>query len=81
MHRCCALPTEDERIIGWVRRLWGALKPFTSGAYVNYEMSDEGEDRLRHAYGPEKHKRLVALKNKYDPENLFRLNQNIVPTA
>ena len=62
--------------------MWEALRPFSSGgAYVNYQMGDEGEDRLRAAYGPEKYERLVALKNKYDPTNLFRLNQNISPTA
>src|ERR671932_753450 len=75
-------PAEDERAIGWVRRLWEALRPFSSGGvYVNYQMGDEGEDRIRAAYGPEKYERLVALKNKYDPTNLFRLNQNITPTA
>jgi len=75
-------PAEDERTIGWVRRLWEALRPFSSGGlYVNYQMGDEGEDRIRAAYGPEKYERLVALKNKYDPTNLFRLNQNITPTA
>jgi FAD/FMN-containing dehydrogenase len=77
-----AEPAEDERIIDWVRRLWEALRPFTSGgAYVNYEMSDAGEDRVRVAYGYEKYERLVALKNRYDPTNMFRLNQNITPTA
>jgi FAD/FMN-containing dehydrogenase len=77
-----AEPAEDERTIGWVRQLWEALRPFSSGGvYVNYQMGDEGEDRLRAAYGTEKYERLVALKNKYDPTNLFRLNQNITPTA
>jgi FAD/FMN-containing dehydrogenase len=77
-----AEPAEDERTIGWVRRLWQALRPFSSGGvYVNYQMGDEGEDRVRAAYSPEKYERLVALKNKYDPTNLFRLNQNITPTA
>jgi hypothetical protein len=76
-----AEPVEDERNIGWVRRLWEALRPFSSGGvYVNY-LSNEGEDRVRAAYGPEKYERLVALKNKHDPTNLFRLNQNIPPTA
>jgi FAD/FMN-containing dehydrogenase len=74
-------PVEDERTIGWVRRVWEALRPFSSGGvYVNYQMDDEGEDRVRAAYGPAKYERLVALKNKYDPTNLFRLNQNITPT-
>jgi FAD/FMN-containing dehydrogenase len=75
-------PAQDEPVIDWVRRLWEQLRPFSSGsAYVNYQMGDEGEDRLRAAYGPEKYERLVALKNKYDPTNLFRLNQNIRPSA
>ena len=74
-------PLEDERVIGWVRQVWEALRPFSSGGvYVNFQMGDEGEDRVRAAYGPEKYERLVALKNKYDPNNLFRLNQNIKPT-
>jgi FAD/FMN-containing dehydrogenase len=77
-----ANPVEDERTMGWVRRLWEALRPFSSGGvYVNYQMADEGEDRLRTAYGQEKYERLVALKSKYDPTNVFRLNQNIKPTA
>jgi FAD/FMN-containing dehydrogenase len=77
-----AEPAEDEQTIAWVRRLWEALRPFSSGGvYVNYMMGNEGEDRIREAYGPEKFERLVALKNKYDPTNLFRLNQNITPTA
>jgi FAD/FMN-containing dehydrogenase len=77
-----AEPAEDEQTIAWVRRLWEALRPFSSGGvYVNYMMGNEGEDRIREAYGPEKYERLVALKNKYDPTNLFRLNQNITPTT
>ena len=75
-------PAEDERTIAWVRRVWEALRPFSSGGvYVNYQMGDEGEDRVRAAYGSEKYERLVELKNKYDPTNMFRLNQNITPTA
>jgi FAD/FMN-containing dehydrogenase len=75
-------PAEDERTIAWVRRVWEALRPFSSGGvYVNYQMGDEGEDRVRAAYGDEKYERLVALKNKYDPNNMFRLNQNITPIA
>jgi len=76
-----AEPGKDERNISWVRRLWEASRPFSSDAvYVNYQMGDE-ESRVRAAYGPEKYERLVALKNEYDPTNLFRLNQNIAPSA
>ena len=51
--------------------------------YVNYlgREADEGIDRVKAAYGPEKYHRRVALKNKYDPANLFRLNQNIRPDS
>ena len=52
------------------------------GVYVNYlgQEADAGAERIKTAYGPEKYQRLSALKNKYDPTNLFRLNQNIKPT-
>jgi FAD/FMN-containing dehydrogenase len=53
----------------------------TGGVYVNFMTEDEGEDRTRAAYGATKYDQLVALKNKYDPTNLFRLNQNIKPTV
>lgn len=54
------------------------MRPFlVSGSYVNY-VSDEGEAVSRAAYGPN-YARLVALKNKYDPTNLFRMNQNVPP--
>lgn len=62
----------------WVRDFWTALKPFHTSVYVNFLM-DEGEERIREAYGPEKYDRLKALKRTYDPANLFRLNQNIPP--
>jgi len=54
----------------------------TGGVYVNYlgREPDEGPERIKAAYGPEKYGRLVTLKNKYDPTNLFRLNQNIKPS-
>jgi FAD/FMN-containing dehydrogenase len=72
---------QDEQVIGWVRCLWEALRPFSfGGVYVNY-LSDEGADRVRTAYSPGKYERLVALKNTYDPTNLFRLNHNIQPSA
>jgi len=67
---------EEER--EWVRCLWSALEPWHTSVYVNFLM-DEGEDRVREAYGAEKYGRLKALKRRYDPENFFRLNQNIAP--
>jgi FAD/FMN-containing dehydrogenase len=75
-------PEESDEHIQWTRDFWTALQPFsTGGVYVNFLSEDEGEDRVRAAYGAVKHERLVALKNKYDPTNLFRMNQNIKPTA
>src|ERR671931_163293 len=62
----------------WVRGFWAALEPYFTTVYVNFLM-DEGEDRVRQAYGAEKYDRLRALKRKYDPDNFFRLNQNIPP--
>jgi FAD/FMN-containing dehydrogenase len=63
-----------------VRDFWSALEPYHNGAYVNFLM-EEGEERVRKAYGPEKYDRLKALKRRWDPENLFRVNQNISPTS
>ena len=59
-------------------RLLGQAGAFQVGAYVNFLM-DEGEARIRHVYGPEKYARLQAVKRKYDPNNVLRLNQNIPP--
>ena len=73
-------PAESEKNIQWARDFWEAMQPFESEAvYVNY-LGTEGEDRIKAAYGPAKYERLVALKNKYDPTNLFHMNQNIKPT-
>jgi FAD/FMN-containing dehydrogenase len=69
---------DPERHIAWVRQTWEAMQPFSTGGYVNF-MSDEPADRLRAIYGSEKYARLVALKRRYDPENVFRHNQNIAP--
>lgn len=62
----------------WARTFWSALEPYHLSVYVNFLM-DEGEDRIRQAYGPTKYDRLKALKRQWDPDNLFRLNQNIPP--
>lgn len=70
---------EDEAHIDWARSFWEAMQPFSSeSVYVNY-LGDEGEERVRAAYGAEHHARLVELKHTYDPANIFRLNQNIKP--
>jgi len=62
----------------WARDYWSALAPYHTSVYVNFLM-EEGEERIRQAYGPDKYDRLKALKRKYDPTNFFRLNQNIRP--
>jgi hypothetical protein len=69
---------DPDRHIAWVRETWEAMQLFATGAYVNF-MSDEPAERLRTVYGPAKYDRLVALKRRYDPENVFRHNQNIAP--
>ena len=70
----------DEQGIGWARALFNAAAPYSTGSvYVNFLSSDD-ENRVRAAYGAN-YDRLVALKNRYDPTNLFRVNQNIRPTA
>jgi hypothetical protein len=63
----------------WVRNLWSALEPYHTSVYVNF-LGDEGQDRVRDAYGAEKYARLQELKRRYDPENFFRINQNIPPS-
>jgi len=62
----------------WVRRFWADLEPYGTGAYVNFLM-DEGPARVRQTYGAETLRRLCALKRSYDPANIFKFNQNIVP--
>ncbi len=71
-------PREDDGNVGWTRALWQALQPYSSGAvYVN-NLGDEDRETVRTAYGPN-YERLLALKRKWDPENVFRRNQNIDP--
>jgi hypothetical protein len=67
---------EQER--QWARDFWTALSPHHQGVYVNFLM-EEGEERVRQAYGAERYDRLKALKRTWDPDNLFRLNQNVPP--
>jgi hypothetical protein len=63
-----------------VRSYCEALEPYGVGVYVNFLM-DEGEARVRAAYGDDRFDRLRALKREWDPENFFRLNQNIPPAG
>jgi hypothetical protein len=73
-------PADSDRHISWCRGLCDAMRPHTTGGvYLNMTM-DEGEDRVRAGYGHAKYERLVALKDKYDPGNLFSVNQNIKPS-
>ncbi len=71
---------EDDVRIATTRRCAAALEPYAKGAYVN-TMGDEGAAGVRRAYPPHKLARLTALKDRYDPDNVFRLNQNIAPTT
>jgi len=72
-------PAEDQARMAAARRHAAAIAPFASGAYVN-ALSDEGAEGLRRAYPARKLARLVAVKDAYDPDNVFHLNQNIPPS-
>jgi hypothetical protein len=73
-------PALAEKCIDWARTLSSALEAFgASDAYVNY-LGDEGSSAVRASYGAN-YERLAQLKKKYDPENFFRFNQNIVPAS
>jgi hypothetical protein len=66
-------------VTSWTKEYWDAVHPFDlGGGYPNFMMGDEGEARLRATFGPN-YDRLVELKRRYDPENLFRINQNVRP--
>lgn len=71
--------SDDESCIAWARDFHQATEPFSQGVYVNF-LSDEGEDRVKDAYTDSVWQRLVQLKDKYDPTNMFCLNQNIKPS-
>lgn len=76
-------PADNDQMIAWTRNYWNELHPFSAGgAYVNMMMdaADEGQDRVRASYGAN-FDRLAAIKQKYDPGNLFRVNQNIKPRS
>jgi FAD/FMN-containing dehydrogenase len=73
-------PGEFEPHVEWAQELYAAMEPSaTGGAYVNF-LSAEGEERVKAAYGAEKFARLQTLKDRYDPTNLFHLNQNVAPS-
>ena len=74
-------PSEDAACIAWARAFYDAAAPFaTGGVYVNFMPDDEAERVRTGAYGPN-YDRLAKLKAKYDPGNLFRLNQNVAPSS
>ncbi|NJM08653.1 hypothetical protein HC891_24385 [Candidatus Gracilibacteria bacterium] len=75
-------PADDRVNIAWARGLVAALAPFSDGSrYLNFAgLQEEGETLIRDAFGPQ-YARLAALKRRYDPTNLFRLNQNITPSV
>ena len=63
----------------WTRKFFEALKPFREGVYVNFLDADDDPQRVREAYGDSIYKRLAAVKARFDPDNFFRVNQNIIP--
>jgi FAD/FMN-containing dehydrogenase len=73
-------PADDDKCLAWARDFHTTTKAFAQGVYVNF-LSDEGEDRVREAYSEAIWERLVRIKNRYDPHNFFRMNQNIKPTV
>ena len=74
-------PQDADALKGWGRAYWKAIHPFNmGGGYVNFMFDDEADGRLLAAYG-DNYARLAAAKMKYDPQNLFRVNQNIAPAG
>jgi FAD/FMN-containing dehydrogenase len=80
VHGRWADPANDARCISWARELFQAATPYaTGGVYVNFLTAEEGE-RVRAAFGPN-YNRMVELKTRFDPTNLFRMNQNVPPSG
>jgi FAD/FMN-containing dehydrogenase len=71
---------DDERHKAWVRRTDHAMRPWTQAGMALNFFTEVDDSRVMNAFGPEKYARLVALKDQYDPENVFRMNQNIRPS-
>jgi hypothetical protein len=69
---------ESQRHIAWVREAWEAMRPISTGVYANF-LSDEGASGVEAAYGG-RLQRLITLKDRYDPTNVFRHNANIPPS-
>ena len=73
-------PADDDANIAWVRSMWVDMQRHSTGRmYLNFPGLGEGDTLVRDAFGADTYKRLQAVKRRYDPENLFRLNQNITP--
>ena len=73
-------PAQSDRIVAWARATWKRIEPSMRGVYVNFTSTEDAELRLRETYGVN-YERLVELKKKYDPTNLFRLNVNLAAKA
>ncbi|HEU0275750.1 MAG TPA: FAD-binding oxidoreductase [Candidatus Udaeobacter sp.] len=72
-------PANKDKIVSWTKDYYDAVHPYSAGgAYVNFLMGDEGEERVKKTYGGN-YERLAAIKTKYDPDNFFRVNHNIKP--
>ncbi len=81
VHTRWSSPSQDSPCLGWTRALYDAAAPFaTGGVYVNFMPADEAQRVRSGAYGPN-YDRLAKVKAKYDPNNLFRMNQNVAPAA
>lgn len=73
-------PEDDQKNMGWVRNFWQDMQLYSTGrTYLNFPGLGEGSDLVRDAFGAQAYERLQRVKRKYDPQNLFHLNQNIVP--
>jgi FAD/FMN-containing dehydrogenase len=74
-------PEDDAANVEWARAAWRDMRSFsTGGTYINFQTADEGDDRVRNAYGAN-YDRLIDIKTKWDPANFFRMNKNIAPRS
>ena len=73
-------PADDDINTSWVRDCWRGMQPHSTGRlYLNFPGLGEGDDLVRDAFGVDTYARLQKIKYKYDPDNFFRMNQNILP--